>query len=90
MNSGEVKPGDPVWGSRFPAQELLEREASEGRSSYAMQYMMLTHLGTGLDCPLKLKDFMVFPVMRDKAPMTIAWGTTNDRCGTTRLEEVTS
>ena len=90
MNSGEVKPGDPVWGSRFTDQELLEREASEGRSTYAMQYMMLTHLGTGLDCPLKLKDFMVFPVMRDKAPMTIAWGTTNDRGGTTRLEEVTS
>ena len=90
VESGDMKIGDPVWPTRFTGEELDLREASEGRSTYAMQYQMLTHLGQGLECPLRLKDFIVQPVQRDRAPMTIAWGTTNDRGGTTRLEEILS
>ena len=82
--------GTPVWPSRFDEEELSDREASEGRSLFAMQYMLLTKLTDGLEYPLKLSDLVVFPVQVDQAPMSIAWGTTNDRGGTTRLEEIPS
>lgn len=82
--------GSPIWPERFNTEELTEREASEGRSTFGMQYMMLTHLGDGLQYPLVLRDIMVFPVQRDKAPLTIAWGTTNDRGGSTRCEDIPS
>lgn len=89
LESGD-EPGAPVWPERFTDDELREREASEGRSTFMMQYMMLTHLGGGLQYPLQLKDFMIFPVARDEAPRTITWGQTNDRGGTTRCEEIPS
>ena len=90
LDSGEMKPGDSVWPERFTQDELAEREASEGRSTFAMQYMMLTHVGDSLRTPLVLRDFIVFPVQRDKAPLTISWGTTNDRGGSTRCEDIIS
>lgn len=82
--------GSPVWPERFTTDELTEREASEGRSTFMMQYMMLTHLGGGVQYPLQLKDLIVFPVAREEAPLTITWGQTNDRGGTTRCEEIPS
>ena len=89
LQNGEA-PGTPVWPDRFDEQELVDREASEGRSLFAMQYMLLTKITDGLEYPLKLADMIVFPVQSDQAPMSIAWGTTNDRGGTTRLEEISS
>jgi len=90
LESGICKPGDSTWPERFDLDELTERVASEGRSTFAMQYQMLTHLGDDLSYPLKLQDAIVFPVQRDKAPLTIAWGTRNDHGGSTRYEEITS
>ena len=90
IDAGTMNVGDPVWPNRFTTDELNLREASEGRSTFAMQYQMLTHLGQGLECPLQLQDFIVMSVQRDRAPMTVAWGKTNDRGGTTRLEEIQS
>ena len=90
LDSGEVEPGDSVWPSRFNLDELIERQAAEGKSTYGMQYAMLTTLGDELRYPLKLADLIVFPVQRDKAPISIAWGTKNDHGGTTRYEEIPS
>ena len=90
LTAGTAQPGDSTWPTRFDDQELLEREASEGRSTFGMQYQMLTSVGDGLQYPLKLQDFMVMPVNRDRAPMTVAWGRTNDRGGSTRLEDIPS
>ena len=90
LESGTVRPGDSVWPTRFDKEELTERQASSGRSTYAMQYMMITELGDHLKYPLRLSDLIVFPVQRDKAPITIAWGQTNDRGGTTRCQDVPS
>lgn len=87
LEAGE-EPGTPVWPSRFDDEELSDREASEGRSLFAMQYMLMTKLTDGLEYPLRLSDLVVFPVQPDQAPMSIAWGTTNDRGGTTRIEEI--
>ena len=85
---GGEEPGAPVWPSRFDDEELSDREASEGRSLFAMQYMLMTKLTDGLEYPLRLSDLVVFPVQPEQAPMSIAWGTTNDRGGTTRIEEI--
>lgn len=89
LDAGEAV-GTPVWPTRFDDEELLAREASEGRSLFAMQYMLLTKLTDGLEYPLKLSDFICFPCQNDQAPLQIAWGQMNDRGGTTRLEEIPS
>ena len=90
LGEGRAKPDDPIWPDRFTDEDLSEREAAEGRSTFGMQFQMLTSLGDGMEYPLKLQDFIVMPVNRDKAPLTVAWGQTNDRGGTTRIEEITS
>ena len=90
LDQGDTECGDSIWPERFTDLELTEREASEGRSTFAMQYQMLTSLGDGLQYPLRLADFIVHPVNRDRAPLTIAWGKTNDRGGTTRIEDIPS
>ncbi len=90
MDRGQAKPGDPVWPERFTDQDLLEREAAEGRSAFSMQYQLLTKLGEGLEYPLKLSDLIVFACHKDQAPLTISWGQTNDRGGTTSIEDIAS
>ena len=85
-----IEPGKSVWPERFDEDELREREASEGKSTFAMQYQLVSKLGDELQYPLKLADIIVFPVQRDKAPLTIAWGTVNDRGGTTRCQDIPS
>ncbi len=90
LEKGRAKPGDSVWPTRFTADELRDRLASEGRSTFGMQYQMLTSVGDGLQYPLKLEEFIVMPVQRDKAPVTVAWGKMNDRGGTTRHQDIVS
>jgi len=90
MLSEGCEKGDPVWPERFTHQELSEREAAEGRSVFAMQYMLQSQMADDIRYPLRLKDLIIFPMTRDKAPVTIAWGTHNDRGGPTRLEEIPS
>lgn len=84
------KAGDPVWPERFTAIDLMEREAAEGRTTFLMQYQMVTNLSETDRYPLTLRDAMVFPVAVDKAPVSIAWGQRNDRGGTTRCEDIPS
>jgi hypothetical protein len=90
LDNGTAKPGDSVWEVRFDLEELMEREASEGRSTYGMQYQMLKTFGDELRYPLKLSDLIVFPVQRDAAPATIAWGKRNDHGGSTKVEDIPS
>lgn len=90
IESKRMSPGDPLWPTRFTAVDLMEREASEGRSTFLMQYQMVTNLSETDRYPLTLRDAIVFPTLPDKAPVSIAWGTTNDRGGTTRIEEIPS
>lgn len=82
--------GTPVWKERFTAVDLMEREAAEGRTTFLMQYQMVTNLSEGDRYPLTLRDAIVFPVASDKAPTSIAWGQRNDRGGTTRCEDIPS
>lgn len=84
------KAGSSIWPDRFTTLDLMEREAAEGRTTFLMQYQMVTDLSDGDRYPLTLKDAIVFPVLTDKAPISIAWGQRNDRGGTTRCEDIPS
>ena len=90
MDSGFASIGDPTWPTRFTSQELAEREGALGRSAFNMQMMLRTHAADGDQHPLKLSDLIVHPVNTEQAPLTIAWGQTNDRGGTTRIQDIRS
>jgi hypothetical protein len=87
LQEGKVKSGDIVCPYRFDDQYVAERQA-EGRTYFAMQQMLIADLGDSLRYPLQLRDFIVQTVNRDKAPISIAWGTHNDHGGSTRIEGI--
>lgn len=86
----DMEAGDMTWPDRFGREELSAREAAEGRSKYRMQYLLQWRVGDENRTPLRLADFIVFAMDRDKAPMTIAWGATNSAGQSTRLESIPS
>lgn len=51
--------GRPTDPKRFHRQDLMEREASYGRSGYALQFMLDTQLSDQDRYPLKISDLMV-------------------------------
>lgn len=71
---GGATPGSPVEPSRFPEEELRERELSYGRSGFALQFMLDTQLSDADRFPLKLRDLIVMPLDPQQAPVTMAWG----------------
>jgi hypothetical protein len=89
IDSGTAKPGQIVADYRIDPDFVAKRQA-RGRTWYAMQAMLIADLGDALRYPLTLRDLIVFTVGRDKAPLTIAWGTSNDRGGSTRVEDIPS
>jgi len=86
----DMEAGDLCWPERFGREELAAREAAEGRSKYQMQYLLTWKVGDENRTPLRLADFIVFAMDRDKAPMTIAWGATNSAGQSTRIESIPS
>lgn len=65
------KPVDP---KRFTDLDLSEREASYGRSGFALQFMLDTSLSDADRYPLKLSDLIVMSCDKDKAPVKVVWG----------------
>lgn len=65
------KPTDP---KRFSESDLTERQASYGRSGFALQFMLDTTLSDAERYPLKLTDFITFDCDLMKAPVRLAWG----------------
>ena len=86
----DMTAGDLCWPEKFNREELAAREAAEGRSKYRMQYLLQWRIGDENRTPLRLADFIVFAMDRDKAPMTIAWGATNSAGQSTRIESIPS
>lgn len=70
--------GAPTEPSRFSDVDLLEREASYGRSGFSLQFMLDTSLSDADRYPLKLSDLVVMSVDADIAPVKIAWGSSPD------------
>ena len=69
----EFKELDPIDPERFNDLELKEREASYGRSGFALQFMLDTTLSDKERYPLKLSDLVVMDINNDIAPVKLAW-----------------
>jgi hypothetical protein len=59
--------------SRFTHDDLLEREASMGRSNYMLQFQLDTSLSDAEKFPLKMADLIVTSINPDTAPQNIIW-----------------
>ena len=62
---GLVKPNDPVDPIRFSAQDLMEREASYGRSGFNLQFQLDTTLSDQDRYPLKINDLVIASVNKN-------------------------
>ena len=60
--------------TRFSDIDLLTREQSMSRSNFLLQFMLDTSLSDALKFPLKLSDFAVLPLDREKGPSDLVWG----------------
>lgn len=58
---------------RFSDRDLAEREASYGRSGFALQFMLDTSLSDAEKFPLRTTDFTVMNLNPDLAPEKIVW-----------------
>ena len=63
----------PVDPGRFGEEDLLEREASYGRTGFALQFMLDTSLSDADKYPLKLSDLICMSLDMDMAPVKLAW-----------------
>jgi len=78
----DIDHGAEEWGptdpDRFNNNDLLEREASMGRSNFMLQFMLDTSLSDAEKFPLKCSDLIVTSVNPTHAPDSIVW--CSDRC----------
>ena len=58
---------------RFDEDDLVEREASMGRSNFMLQFMLDTSLSDAEKFPLKMADLVVTSVNPTEAPDNIVW-----------------
>ena len=68
---GQGAPVDPI---RFHDLDLMEREASYGRSGFAMQFMLDPSFSDSDKFPLKLSDLIVLDCDRKMGPIKAVWG----------------
>ena len=78
QTSSPSSQGDPlVWTPtdplRFDDLDLLEREASMGRSNFMLQFMLDTSLSDAEKFPLKCADLVVTSINPTTAPDTVVW-----------------
>ena len=70
MGAEEWTPTDP---DRFTNDDLLEREASMGRSNFMLQFQLDTSLSDAEKFPLKFSDLVVTSVNPTQAPDAVVW-----------------
>lgn len=68
-----LEDGEPIDPKRFTDLDLKEREASYGRSGFALQFMLDTTLSDKERFPLKLSDLVVMDIDNNVAPVQLAW-----------------
>jgi hypothetical protein len=73
---GRGAPTDPA---RFHDIDLTEREASYGRSGYALQFQLDTSMSDAHRYPLRLSDLMVMGLSPAMAPVKVAWGSSPEQ-----------
>jgi hypothetical protein len=73
----DIDMGVEAWGvtdpDRFDNEDLIEREASMGRSNFMLQFMLDTSLSDAEKFPLKMADLVVTAVNPSKAPDSVIW-----------------
>ena len=70
MGAEEWSPTDP---DRFSSNDLLEREASMGRSNFMLQFQLDTALSDAEKFPLKFSDLIITSVNPTQAPDAVVW-----------------
>ena len=65
--------GSPIDPERFDDIDLREREASYGKSGFALQYMLDTSLSDIGRYPLRLSDLIVHPLDLEVASPKLTW-----------------
>jgi hypothetical protein len=68
------EPGEPTDPKRFSFIDLAEREASYGRSGFALQFQLDTSLSDADRFPLKINDLILMECDPDLAPERLIWG----------------
>ena len=68
-----AKSWDVTDPDRFSDEDLIEREASMGRSNFMLQFMLDTSLSDAEKFPLKMADLIVTSVNPKSAPESIIW-----------------
>ena len=77
-DSGGLR-GDPVDPIRFSDADLLEREASYGRTGFSLQFMLDSTLSDQSRYPLRLTDLLVMNVSGEQGPEKVIWAPDKDR-----------
>ena len=70
---GKGKDGEPTDPRRFTDLDLMEREASYGRTGFSLQFMLDSTLSDADRYPLKINDLMVFGLNPENAPEKPIW-----------------
>jgi hypothetical protein len=69
----EENEGTPTDPGRFDEFDLLEREASYGRTGFDLQFMLDTTLSDANRYPLKLADLIIMNLNPENAPEKVIW-----------------
>ena len=73
----DIEMGAEEWGvtdpDRFDEDDLIDREASMGRSNFMLQFMLDTSLSDSEKFPLKLADLIITSVNPSTAPEGVIW-----------------
>lgn len=94
LKTGRAKPGDPTCPERFPLTEIAKLRAAnlivkddDGVPiDFFMENMLIAEATAEDMYPLKLRDFILAPFKldRDRAPLSITWGTLSSGGESTR------
>ncbi len=73
LRNSERLAGQPTDPRRFNNDDLIKREASLGRSTFQLQFMLDTSLSDQERFPLKISDLILHPLAPEKGPISLAW-----------------
>lgn len=68
-----AEPWEVTDPDRFDDDDLIEREASMGRSNFMLQFMLDTSLSDAEKFPLKMADLVITSVNPSRAPEAVVW-----------------
>ena len=70
--------GQPTDPGRFDSQDLMEREASYGRTGFALQFMLDPSLSDADRYPLRLSDLVIMSLNPREGPEKPVWAASPD------------